>query len=355
MNTCVKTVDECLENYKIPEAGRALDEFVDDMSNWYVRRSRERFWAKGMEQDKINAYMTLYTALVTVAKTAAPMIPFMADDIYRNLVCSVDKNAPISVHLCDFPIYEAAHVDAELEKNMDAVLKTVVMGRAARNTSGIKNRQPISKMFVKAPFELSEFFKDIIEDELNVKEVEFTDDVREFTSYTFKPQLRTVGPKYGKQLGGIQKHLAEIDGNAAMDTLKAEGALKFDVNGTEVSLAEEDLLIAISQKEGYVTEADNVVTVVLDTNLTEELIEEGFVSELISKIQTMRKDSGFEVMDRIKVTVTGNEKVSSIALKNREAIASKVLANDISDNGTLKYSKEWNVNGESVTISVERV
>ncbi len=355
MNTCVKTVDESLENYKIPEAGRALEEFVDDMSNWYVRRSRERFWAKGMEQDKINAYMTLYTALVTVAKTAAPMIPFMADDIYRNLVCSVDTSAPISVHLCDFPVYEASHVDAELEKNMDAVLKTVVMGRAARNTSNIKNRQPIAKMFVKAPFELSEFFKEIIEDELNVKEVVFTDDVREFTSYIFKPQLRTVGPKYGKQLGGIQKHLAEIDGNAAMDTLKAEGSLKFDVNGTEVVLTEEDLLIAISQKEGYVTEADNVVTVVLDTNLSDELIEEGFVYELISKIQTMRKDSGFEVMDRIKVAITGNEKVAAIALKNRDAIAAKVLADDLSDKGNLSNNKEWNVNGECVTISVERV
>ena len=355
MNTMVKDVDTNLENYRIPEAGRALDEFVDDMSNWYVRRSRERFWAKGMEQDKINAYMTLYTALVTVAKAAAPMIPFMADDIYRNLVCSIDSSAPVSVHLCDFPVCEDAHVDKELEKNMDAVLKTVVMGRAARNASNIKNRQPISKMFVKAPFELSEFFKEIIEDELNVKDVVFTDDVREFTSYTFKPQLRTVGPKYGKQLGGIQKHLAELDGNAAMDTLKAEGALTFDVNGTEVKLTEEDLLIAIAQKEGYVTEADNVVTVVLDTNLTEELIEEGFVYEVISKIQTMRKDSGFEVMDRIKVVVTGSDVVSKVVLKNKEAISTKVLAVDISDNGTLQNMKEWNVNGENVTIGVERV
>jgi len=355
MNTMVKDVDVNLENYRIPEAGRALDEFVDDMSNWYVRRSRERFWAKGMEQDKINAYMTLYTALVTVAKAAAPMIPFMADDIYRNLVCSVDSSAPISVHLCDFPVCEDAHVDKELEKNMDAVLKTVVMGRAARNTSNLKNRQPIAKMFVKAPFELSEFFKEIIEDELNVKDVVFTDDVREFTSYTFKPQLRTVGPKYGKQLGGIQKYLSELDGNAAMDTLKSEGALTFDVNGTEVKLTEEDLLIAIAQKEGYVTEADNVVTVVLDANLTEELIEEGFVYEVISKIQTMRKDSGFEVMDRIKVVVAGNRKVSDIVLKNKKAISEKVLANEIFDEGTLKNMKEWNVNGESVTIGVERV
>ncbi len=355
MNTMVKDVDANLENYRIPEAGRALDDFVDDMSNWYVRRSRERFWAKGMEQDKINAYMTLYTALVTVAKAAAPMIPFMADDIYRNLVCSVDDKAPISVHLCDFPVCEEAHVDAELEKNMDAVLKTVVMGRAARNASNIKNRQPISKMFVKAPFELGEFFKEIIEDELNVKSVEFTDDVREFTSYTFKPQLRTVGPKYGKQLGGIQKYLASVDGNSAMDTLKSEGFIAFDVNGTEVKLAEEDLLITIAQKEGYVTEADNVVTVVLDINLTDELIEEGFVSEVISKIQTMRKDSGFEVMDRIKVCVVGNERIAGIVLKNKDAIATKVLANDISDNGSLANMKEWNVNGENVTIGVERI
>ena len=355
MNTMVKDVDTNLENYRIPEAGRALDEFVDDMSNWYVRRSRERFWAKGMEQDKINAYMTLYTALVTVAKAAAPMIPFMADDIYRNLVCSVDANAPISVHLCDFPVCDNAHVDQELEKNMDAVLKTVVMGRAARNASNLKNRQPIASMYVKAPFELSEFFKEIIEDELNVKEVKFTDDVREFTSYTFKPQLRTVGPKYGKQLGGIQKYLASVDGNSAMDTLKAEGALKFDVDGTEVSLAEEDLLITIAQKDGYVTEADNVVTVVLDANLTDELIEEGFVYEIISKIQTMRKDSGFEVMDHIKVTFNGNEKIASIALKNKEVIATKVLADEMTKEVTLSNMKEWNVNGESVTIGVERV
>ncbi|MBQ9863355.1 MAG: class I tRNA ligase family protein, partial [Lachnospiraceae bacterium] len=355
LNTMVKDVDNNLENYRIPDAGRALDDFVDEMSNWYVRRSRERFWAKGMEQDKINAYMTLYTALVTVVKAAAPMIPFMADDIYRNLVCEIDKNAPMSVHLCDFPVADEKLVDKELEKNMEAVLKTVVMGRAARNASNIKNRQPISKMFVKAGFELSDFYKEIIEDELNVKDVIFTDDVREFTSYTFKPQLRTVGPKYGKQLGGIQKYLASVDGNAAMDVLKKDGAISFDVDGVTVSLAEEDLLIAITQKEGYVTEADNAVTVVLDTNLTEELIEEGFMYEVISKIQTMRKDSGFEVMDRIKVVVTGSDIVSKVVLKNKEAIATKVLATEISDNGTLSNMKEWNVNGENVTIGVERV
>ncbi len=355
LNTMVKDVDENLDKYRIPEAGRALDDFVDEMSNWYVRRSRERFWAKGMEQDKINAYMTLYTALVTVAKAAAPMIPFMAEDIYRNLVCSVDAAAPVSVHLCDFPVCDEKLVDKELEKNMESVLKAVVMGRAARNASNIKNRQPISKMFVKAPFELSEFFKEIIEDELNVKSVEFTDDVREFTSYTFKPQLRTVGPKYGKQLGGIQKYLASVDGNEAFDKLKSEGVLSFNVDGVDVSLAEEDLLIAIAKKEGYVTEADNVVTVVLDTNLTEELIEEGFMYEVISKIQTMRKESGFEVMDRIKVVVAGSDVVTRVVLKNKEAISTKVLAVEIKDNGELSNMKKWNVNGEDVTIGVERV
>ena len=355
LNTMVKSVDENLDKYRIPEAGRALDDFVDEMSNWYVRRSRERFWAKGMEQDKINAYMTLYTALVTVAKAAAPMIPFMADDIYRNLVCSLDANAPISVHLCDFPVCDETLVDTELEKNMEAVLKTVVMGRAARNTSNIKNRQPIAKMFVKAPYSLNDFYKEIIEDELNVKEVEFTDDVRDFTSYTFKPQLRTVGPKYGKHLGGIQKYLASVNGNEAYDTLKREGALTFTVDDTEIKLSEEDLLITITQKEGYVTEADNVVTVVLDTTLTEELIEEGFVYEVISKIQTMRKESGFEVMDRIKVLVSGSDVVCKVVLDNKDAISTKVLATEIVTEGTLANMKEWNVNGENVTIGVERV
>ncbi len=355
LNTMVKSVDENLDKYRIPEAGRALDDFVDEMSNWYVRRSRERFWAKGMEQDKINAYMTLYTALVTVSKAAAPMIPFMADDIYRNLVCSLDANAPISVHLCDFPACEETLVDTELEKNMEAVLKTVVMGRAARNTSNIKNRQPIAKMFVKAPYTLDEFYKEIIEDELNVKEVEFTDDVRDFTSYTFKPQLRTVGPKYGKHLGGIQKYLASVNGNEAYDTLKSEGALTFTVDDAEIKLSEEDLLITIAQKEGYVTEADNVVTVVLDTTLTEELIEEGFVYEVISKIQTMRKESGFEVMDRIKVLVSGSDVVCKVVLDNKDAISTKVLATEIVTEGTLANMKEWNVNGENVTIGVERV
>ena len=311
LNTVVGAVDRDLENYRIPEAARALQEFVDEMSNWYVRRSRERFWAKGMEQDKINAYMTLYTALVTISKAAAPMIPFMTEDIYRNLVCSIDKSAPESIHLCDFPTVNETFIDKKLEEDMEAVLKTVVMGRACRNTANIKNRQPISTMFIKAPFTLGAFYQEIIEDELNVKKVVFTDDVRAFTTYTFKPQLKTVGPKYGKQLAGIKEKLSAIDGNAAMDELKANGVITFDVNGTEVKLAEEDLLIDISQKEGYVTEADNTVTVVLDTNLTDALVEEGFVYEVISKVQTMRKDSDFEVMDHITVYVSGNDKIDS--------------------------------------------
>ena len=354
LNTLVKEVDDNLGNYRIPEAARALQDFVDDMSNWYVRRSRERFWAKGMEQDKINAYMTLYTALVTVSKTAAPMIPFMCEDIYQNLVRNIDKTAPESVHLCSFPEVQESFIDKELEAYMDEVLKVVVFGRAARNTANIKNRQPIGKMFVKAERSLPEFYQEIIEDELNVKSVEFTDDVRAFTSYTFKPQLRTVGPKYGKQLGNIKKALAEIDGNAAMDTLKEKGALTFDFNGEEVVLTEEDLLIDAAQVEGYVSEGDNTVVVVLDTNLTPELLEEGFVRELISKIQTMRKEAGFEVMNHIRVFAEGNEKISAIFAAHGEEIRSEVLADEIVTGQTGGYSKEWSINGEKVVLGVEK-
>ena len=354
LNSMIIEVDEDLDHYRIPEAARALESFVDDMSNWYVRRSRERFWAKGMEQDKINAYMTLYTALVTVAKCAAPMIPFMTEDIYQNLVRSIDKTAPESIHLCDFPVADEKMIDKKLEEDMKEVLDIVVMGRACRNTANIKNRQPIGNMFVKADHALTDFYVNIIEDELNVKNVTFTDDVRDFTSYTFKPQLKTVGPKYGKQLGGIKEHLSSLDGNAAMDELKAKGALVFDVAGTEVSLSEEDLLIEMSQKEGYVSEADNYMTVVLDTNLTPELIEEGFVYEVISKIQTMRKDADFEVMDHIRVAINGNEKIAEVVRKNETAIAQKVLADEILIDTPLEISREWNVNGENVTIGVAK-
>ena len=352
LNTVVGEVDDNLDHYRIPEAARALQEFVDEMSNWYVRRSRERFWAKGMEQDKINAYMTLYTALVTVCKVAAPMIPFMTESIYQNLVRNLDKTAPESIHLCDYPAVNEAHIDKKLEADMDEVLKVVVMGRAARNTANIKNRQPIGRMFVKAPNKLSEFYVEIIEDELNVKSVAFTDDVRDFTSYIFKPQLKTVGPKYGKQLGNIRKALNEIDGNRAMDTLKAEGRLTFNFDGNEVVLTEEDLLIDMAQKEGYVSEADQNVTVVLDTNLTPELIDEGFVRELVSKIQTMRKEAGFEVTDHIVVYESGNEKLAELTKKFEVQIKKDVLADEIIIGQMDGYTKEWNINGETVTLGV---
>ena len=354
MNSMVKAVDENLGNYRIPEAARALDEFVDEMSNWYVRRSRERFWAKDMPQDKINAYMTLYTALVTVAKAAAPMIPFMTEDIYQNLVRSVDANAKESIHLCDFPEVNEAQIDKELEENMESVLKVVVLGRACRNKSNIKNRQPIGKMFVKSDFDLSEFYKEIIADELNIKEVEFTDDVRAFTTYSFKPQLRTVGPKYGKFLGKIKEALAGLDGNAAMDTLNAGNPLTFDFDGQSVVLEMEDLLIDMAQVEGYVSEGEGELTVVLDTNLSDELIEEGFVREVISKIQTMRKEAGFEVMDKIMVNVANNYKIKAIIEGNLDEIKSEVLADKIEFDKIDGYEKEWNINGEKVTFSVSK-
>ena len=354
LNSAVKEVDDDLANYRIPEAAKALDAFVDDMSNWYVRRSRERFWAKGMEQDKINAYMTLYTCLVTICKAAAPMIPFMTEEIYQNLVRSVDANAPESIHLCDYPVVNEQWIDTELETNMDELLKIVVMGRACRNTANIKNRQPIGQMYVKAEKDLPEFYLDIIADELNVKKVSFTSDVEAFTTYTFKPQLRTVGPKYGKFLKGIQQALAELDGNAAMASLKADGVLRLPEVDASIELSEEDLLIAMTQKDGYVTENDPSMTVVLDTNLTEELLEEGFVREIISKIQTMRKEADFEVMDQIAVYYQGSEKVNSIFTKNCDTIKKEVLATEITSGDQGEYKKEWNINGETVTLGVSK-
>ena len=355
LNSVTQSVDDHLGNYRIPEAARALQEFVDDMSNWYVRRSRERFWAKGMEQDKINAYMTLYTALVTISKVAAPMIPFMTEDIYRNLVCSIDKDAPESVHLCDFPAAKQEWIDKELEENMDHLLDIVVMGRACRNNANIKNRQPIAKMFVKASYELSDFYTTIIAEELNVKKVEFTDNIENFISYNFKPQLKTVGPKYGKLLNGIRQALTELDGNQAMSQLRAEGELKLDINGNEVVLSESDLLIETAQMEGYVTESDNEIAVVLDTNLTPELIEEGFVREIISKIQTMRKEAGFEVMDKIHVCVKDNQVIEDVMKTHAEEIQSEVLAEDILFGTVQGYEKSWNINSQEVTLAVEKI
>ena len=355
LNTTVQAVDNDLANYKIPEAARALQEFVDEMSNWYVRRSRERFWAKGMEQDKINAYMTLYHALVTIAKTAAPMIPFMTEDMYQNLVRSVDKDAPESIHLCDFPTVNEAWIDKDLEADMKELLEIVVLGRACRNTANIKNRQPIGTMYVKAEKKMGEFYTDIIADELNVKEVKFADDVESFISYSFKPQLRTVGPKYGKLLGGIKQALTDIDGTAAMKELRGNGVLKLDINGNDVELTEEDLLIETAQTEGYVSESDGETSVVLDTNLTPELIEEGFVREIISKIQTMRKEAGFEVMDKIKVYAHGNDKIQDVMKAHEDEIKSEVLADEMVLGETDGYVKEWNINKEAVTMGVKKL
>ena len=355
LESTVKAVDDNLANYRIPEAAKALQSFVDDMSNWYVRRSRERFWAKGMEQDKINAYMTLYTALVTVAKAAAPMIPFMTEDIYQNLVKSIDARAPDSIHLCDFPEVHENWIDPKMEEDMADLLEIVVMGRAARNTANIKNRQPIGTMYVKSEFQLSEFYKEIIEDELNVKEVVFKDDIADFISYSFKPQMRTVGPKYGKLLNKIKTVLSELDGNKAMAELKSTGELKLDIDGQEIVLLEEDLLIDMAQMEGYVSESDHTITVVLDTNLTPELIEEGFVRELVSKIQTMRKEAGFEVMDKIRVYAKDNDKIVDIMKNHGDEIKSEVLAEDIVTGETKGYEKEWNINSEKVTMAVERI
>ena len=354
LNTLVKTVDNNLANYKITETARALEEFVDELSNWYVRRCRERFWAKGMEQDKINAYMTLYTTLVTLCKTAAPMIPFMTESIYRNLVCSIDKTAPISIHLCDFPEVKEEWIDKELEDNMEDVLNAVVIGRACRNSTNIKNRQPIGKLYIKADWKLNEYFTAIIADELNVKEVEYTDDVRAFTSYSFKPQLKTLGPKYGKHLNAIRAALSTLDGNATMDELNAKGSFTINADGEDIVLEKDDVLIEMTQKEGFVASSDKGITVVMDTNLTPELIEEGFVREIVSKIQTMRKDAGFEVMDKITVYVDGNDKLADLMVKNAEQIKSVVLADAIETGKTSGFTKDWDINGEKVVLAVEK-
>ncbi len=355
LNSTVKAVDENLAAYRIPETARALQEFVDEMSNWYVRRCRERFWAKGMEQDKINAYMTLYTALVTISKAAAPMIPFMTEDIYRNLVCSIDPSAPESVHLCDFPEVDEAHIDLQLEADMEVVLEAVVIGRACRNTANIKNRQPIGKMYIKAGKELSDFYVDIIRDELNVKEAELTDDVSKLTTYSFKPQLKTLGRRFGKKINDVRQILAELDGQAAMAELNEKGTLTIQVDGQDEALEKDDLLIEAAQMEGYVSDSDHGITVVLDTNLTPELLEEGFVREIISKVQTMRKDAGFEVMDHIRVSMQDNDKVQKVIQDNEEQIKSEVLADEVSYDGAKGSVKEWSINGEKVTLGVEKL
>lgn len=354
LNTLVKTVDDYLNNYKITETARALQSFTDDMSNWYVRRCRERFWAKGMEQDKVNAYMTLYTALITLSKIAAPMIPFMTEEIYQNLVRSVDKNAPESIHLTDFPTVNEEFIDKELEISMDEVLDIVVLGRAARNSANIKNRQPIGNMYVKAETVLDPFYVEIIEDELNVKAVEFKDDVEEFVSYSFKPQLKTVGPKYGKLLGKIKEALASLDGHAAMKSLNDTGSVDFEFDGEKVSLGREDLLIETAKNDDFVTESDNKTTVVLDIRLSEELIEEGFVRELISKVQTMRKEAGFEVVDHIVLSQTGNERIAEIIKKNEAVIKNDTLADEIVYNNVEGYTKDWNLNGENTSLGVSK-
>ena len=352
LQTLIKTVDEGLENYRITEPARAIQEFVDELSNWYVRRSRERFWGKDMPQDKVNAYMTLYTVLETVIKISAPFTPFMAEEIYRNLVLNSYSDAPESVHLCDFPVAKEEWIDKELEENMDEVLNIVILGRAGRNTANIKNRQPMGQMFVKAPKVLPEMFTAIVSEELNVKEVIFSDDVANFTTYKFKPQLRTLGPKYGKLVPKIGAYLGEVDGTAFMNELKANGTVKFNIEGTDVELAESDLLIETAEKGGFVTEEDRGITVVIDTNLTPELIEEGFVREIVSKIQTMRKEADFEVMDRIKVGFEGSDILKGVVERNAEEIKTDVLADEIVEGTFEGYAKEWNINGEKVNIVV---
>ena len=349
----VKAVDEDLASYHVTEAAKALEQFVDELSNWYVRRSRSRFWAKGMEQDKINAYMTLYTALVTTIKAAAPMIPFMTEAIYQNLVRSIDKNAPESVHLCDFPAVNAAHIDSELEQNMGEVLEIVVLGRAARNEANIKNRQPIGNMFVKAPVVLNDFYKQIVEEELNVKQVTFKDDMEAYLTYTFKPQFRVLGPKVGKKMGAIQKALRELNGHAAKEELDKSGQLVLHLADGDVTLEKEDIDVTMAQTEGYNCQRYGGVTVALETTLTPELIEEGFVREVISKVQTMRKDNGYEVTDHITVYLAGNDKLAGIVQKHEDMLKSITLADKVVYGQTAGHTQDWNINGEQVTLAIE--
>jgi isoleucyl-tRNA synthetase len=355
LNTLIKEVDHNLENYRIFESSRALAAFVDDLSNWYVRRSRERFWVKEMPQDKVNAYLTLYTALQTLAELSAPFVPFMAEDIYQNLVVGLDPQARESIHYCDFPVANEAWIVPEVEKQMELVLNVVVSGRACRNTAVIKNRQPLAVMYIKSEgeFQLDPSYLEIIKEELNVKSVVITEDVSAFTTYLFKPQLRTVGPKYGKQLGGIKSYLGEVDGNEAMGRLKATGDLSFEVNGDKIVLLEEDLLIEPTKQEGFESVTDKNITVVIDTKLSESLLEEGFVREVISKIQTMRKEADFEVTDEIKVYYANNVKAQKIISDNAELIGNETLAIEVVE-GTVQngYSKNWNINGESVDLIV---
>lgn len=355
LQTLIKLVDANLENYRITEPARAIEDFVDDLSNWYVRRSRDRFWQDGMPQDKINAYMTLYTVLSTLTKLIAPFVPFMAEDIYKNLARKTDATAPESVHLCDYPKADEGLIDKQLETNMDNVLKIVVLGRACRNTAGIKNRQPLGKLFVKAGFTLPQEFENLVKDELNVKEIVFTQDTRFFTAYVLKPQLKVLGPRYGKLVASIGKALLELDGHEAVERFKEKRPIRVNIDGKSIELSENDVLVEVTQKEGFVSHSEHDITVVLNTHLTPELVEEGFVREIISKIQAMRKEAGFEVQDRIKLYYNGNPRIGEIIERNRKQICDEVLANECAEKLPNEgYTREWNINGEKVSLTVER-
>lgn len=355
LNTAVKGVDENLSAYKVPEAARVLQDFVDELSNWYVRRSRERFWAQGMEEDKVAAYMTLYTALVTTARIAAPMAPFMTEEIYRNLVCSVDKDAPESVHLCRWPAYDAGRVDPQLEQDMDEVLKVVTLGRAARNLANRKNRQPLSCLYTDANAGLGELYQEIIKQELNVKDLQFLSDMSQFISYTFKPQLRLLGQKFGKKLGEVRTALQNLDGAAAKKQLDETGSLTLTLSDGEVSLTAEEVLIDTAQKEGFTSVSDRGLTVVLDTTLTPELEEEGFVREIVSKLQSMRKDAGFHVTDHIQVYHQGSEKIAQVLKDHEASILSDVLGEACHQDQLDGYTAQWDINGETTTFGVKKL